>query len=283
MNYVLRKLVCLLFVAFVPCVSAEVVINQVLYDPVNTEAGGEAVELKNIGSSAVDMSGWVIATDSSDKDATLPQNAVLQAGQTYLVADENWTQNKDGTSWRAADYMEKITLGNSNSGVALLSNGTLIDALGWGNASLIKAGLVKGSAASQVLEGWTLLRTQNTGDNAEDFVAVRADFQEGIPVPVTADITISVPQIEVSKSVNLAPEGTLVIKNNGAQEVRVNVVLGDFYYKNLTLPKTQVSANGPLETTILPQSEYKVVLRIDAQNAVPGRYSSTMHVVVVKE
>ena len=43
------------FVLLAPIVSANVVISQVLYDPIGTESGGEAIELRNEGSSAVDI------------------------------------------------------------------------------------------------------------------------------------------------------------------------------------------------------------------------------------
>ena len=70
-HFILAMLTCVTFA------QAEVVIYQVLYDPVGTESGGEAVELKNTGDEPVDVSGWMIATDSSNHDATLPSNTLL--------------------------------------------------------------------------------------------------------------------------------------------------------------------------------------------------------------
>ena len=264
-----------------PLVSANVVINQVLYDPIGTESGGEAVELKNIGSSAVDISGWVIATESSDTDAIVPDNTILSAGDVYLIADENWNSSKDDESWRSADHEERITLGNSDSGVALLANGSVVDAVGWGDAEGIEDNLYEGSPAVLVSPGKTLLRTQDTNDNSEDFVEAVADFQPGIPVPVSADVVISVPSIEVSKSLNLAPEGILSIKNNGDVPVSVKLIFNDLRCKNSTISKSAISLDGPLEFTILAKTEHrsKVSLRIPA-NAVPGKYASTLRVII---
>ena len=108
------KYVILAMLLYVTLAHAEVEVYQVLYDPVGSESGGEAVELKNTGDESVDLSGWILATDSSNHDATLPQNTILLPGRTFLIADERWDENKDNASWRKADYLEIITLGNTN-------------------------------------------------------------------------------------------------------------------------------------------------------------------------
>ncbi len=264
----------------VPSAMASVVINQVLYDPIGAESGGEAVELLNNGASAVDISGWVLKTESSDSDATIPAATVLQPGQAFLVADEGWNTNKDNSTWRSANYEEKITLGNSDSGIALLSNNTIIDAVGWGDEEGIEAGLFKGVPAMMVPVGKALLRITDTEDNSKDFVEAVPDFQDGIPVPITANVTITAPAIEVSKSLSLAPEGTLSIKNNGALAISIKLVFNDFHYKNFTIPKSAISLDGPSEFTIEPFTEHKsiVSLRIP-QNVMPGSYISTLRVI----
>ncbi|VVB81130.1 Lamin Tail Domain protein [uncultured archaeon] len=273
--------ILMLLLMLLPLVSASVVINQVLYDPVATESGGEAVELKNTGSSAVDISDWIIASESSATDATVPDGTILQAGATYLIADEGWGDSKDDKSWRSADHEEKITLGNSDSGIALLSNGTIMDAVGWGDVEGIEESLYEGSPAALVASGKSLLRTQDTNDNSKDFIESVADFQEGIPVPVTADVIISAPVIEISKSLNLAPEGVLSIRNNGAVKVNIKLLFNDFVYKNFTISKTAISLDGPSEFVVEPNAEHKskVSLRIPA-NAVPGKYASTLRVII---
>ncbi|MBI4146575.1 lamin tail domain-containing protein [Candidatus Woesearchaeota archaeon] len=260
-----------------PFASAEVVISQVLYDPVGTESGGEAIELLNRGSVPVDVSGWVLATDSSEKDVTLPLNTILLPGASLLVADEGWSAAKDNSGWRAAQYEEKMTLGNSNSGVSLLANNTVIDSVGWGNSSF-----AKGSPAVHVEPGKSLLRTGFSGDNSRDFIAVVPDFFDGFLVPVTADVSISVPIIEVSKSVDLSPEGTLTVKNNGAVPIQVRLAINDLWFRNNTIGRSAVRVEGGLEFSVAAQSEYRAKVRLDVpSHAVPGRYVSTMRVRVV--
>lgn len=266
-----------------PAAYADIVINQVLYDPLSAESGGEAVELLNTGASAVDISGWVLKTESSDSDATIPAAVVLQPGQSFLVADEGWSSIKDNSSWKSADYEEKMTLGNSDSGIALMFNSAVIDAVGWGDEEAIESGLFEGSPAVMVGVGKALLRTKDSNDNSQDFIETVPDFQEGIPVPVTANVTISAPVIEISKSLNLAPEGTLSIKNNGASAVSIKLVFSDFHFKNSTIPKSAVSLDGPSEFTIEPLTEHKsiVSLRIP-QNVMPGLYTSMLRVITAQ-
>ncbi len=272
----MKNLFLLLMLA--PVVSANVVISQVLYDPVGTESGGEAVELKNEGSSAVDISGWVLATESSATDAAIPQNTVLQPGKTFLITDEGWNSSRDDSSWRSADYEEKITLGNSDSGVALLNNGSVVDAVGWGDEQNIDGNLYEGSPASPVSSGKALLRSQDSDDNSEDFSEAAADFQPGVAVSITANVTITAPVIEISKSLSLNPEGTLSIKNNGDSDVNIKLILNDFHYKDNVIPKNAVLIDS-LEFTVKAKSEHKskVSLRIPA-GAVPGVYTSTLRV-----
>lgn len=261
-------------------VQAGVVINQVLYDPVGTESGGEAVELKNFGSSAVDISGWVLSTESSDADATIPDNTVLQPGAVFLITDEGWDDLKDDSSWKSADYEEKITLGNSDSGIALISGGSVVDAVGWGDEANIENNMYEGSPAAPVSSGRALIRTHDTDDNSEDFVEALADFQDGIPVPVTANVTISLPSIEISPFLDLNPEATLTIRNNGADSVGIKLVFNDFHYKNHTIPKGAVDVDDS-EFTIDAGEKHESKVRLEVPiGSVPGTYTSTLRVII---
>ena len=169
----------LLLIVLSYLVSGDVVISQVLYDPVGSESGGEAVELKNTGISPVDVSGWVLATLSSSSDATLPKDAVIPAGSSYLIADKGWNVSRDNFDWRLADFEEAITLSNSDGGVALIANGKVVDAVGWGDIEGIEEGLFEGSPAVDVGNGKSLFRLKDTGDNSVDFVESDADFLAG--------------------------------------------------------------------------------------------------------
>lgn len=271
----------LFILLFIPFVSAQVVIQQVLYDPVGSESGGEAVELKNFGDSPVDISGWVIATESSASDATLPDGSVISAGGVFLVADKGWSEKRDDLDWRLADLEEPITLGNSDGSVALFDGESVVDAVAWGVVEELESGLFEGSPASPVASGRVLLRLDDSNDNSVDFVESLADFGAGIGVPVTADVSVSFSAVVISKSLKLAPEGILSVKNNGASSVSVRLFFNDFQFKNNTIPKSAVSLDGSSEFVVEPFSEYKAKVRLRIPSSVvPGTYTSTLRVIV---
>jgi len=182
----MKKLILLQLILFLITLKTvvavdNVIISQVLYNPTNTESGGEAVELFNPTSSAIDISGWVLATETSPTDITLP-TAVISGGGYYLVADVGWSVSKDDASWSEADHEEIMTLTNVDAGVAL-SNGTdIIDAVGWGAALGIGSGLYEGTPHGGSNEGEALVRVKNSGsyvdtdNNLNDFVASIPDF-----------------------------------------------------------------------------------------------------------
>jgi len=156
---------------------AQVEISEVLYDPVNTETGGEAVELHNTGLSDVDISGYKIGTESTLNDATLPNGTVIKANSYFLVADVGFSTLKDNPSWPDADYEEAISMSNTNAGVALINtNGTIIDAVGWGDPLQIDAGLFEGTPANHVAQGMSLVRANHSGNNAFDFAESSPDL-----------------------------------------------------------------------------------------------------------
>lgn len=263
-----------LIIALMLCVTfahAEVVVYQVLYDPVGSESGGEAVELKNVGDEPVDLSGWLIATDASDHDAKLPDNALLMPGKTYLVADEKWDEAKDNSSWRKADYLETLTLGNTNGFVALVSANRTIDSVSWGNASA-------GTIAPGVSAGNVIRR------NGAVFEEAPADFFEGIPVALTAEVTLRVPLLEITPSVNLAPEGTLMVRNSGDTPVVITLRVSGLSYKNNTLPSSVVEIDGPETFIVESRGEYRATMKLRVPpKAIPGKYHSTLRVIVSDE
>jgi len=193
---------------FSQAVMAEnLIISQVLYDPSNSESGGEAVEIYNPTSSSVDISGWIISTETSLADATIPQGTILSASGFYLIADVGWSSGRDDLNWPQANHEEAITLANTNAGVALSNGSTIIDAVGWGDSLSIDAGLFEGSPHSGASGGQGLVRINNgsfvdTNNNIVDFISQINNFHNesldtgGSQLQVTAVIGGSKPVIE---------------------------------------------------------------------------------------
>jgi len=178
-----KGIMSILVLLLLPCVSAELVISKVLSDPINTESGGEAVEIKNAGNSSASLAGVVLATTSSMSDAAFP-GQVLLPGERFLIADEGWDEHKDDPQWRSADYTEKITLGNANAGVALIHNETVLDAIGWGE----EEELLEQTPTTPAGPGKCLTRIADSNNNAEDVVEGDCAFFEGIVVMVETAI-----------------------------------------------------------------------------------------------
>ena len=180
----------LALVAMLPTAQAGMVISQVLYDPLGSETGGEAVELRNDGTAAANISNWVLASEASATDATIPADTTLAPGATYLIADAGWSTAKDNPLWRVADREETITLSNKDSGVALKdAAGTIIDAVGWGDAAEIKQGMSEGSPATPVAAGKALVRSKDTNNNIADFSEAEPSFFSGETLVLVVNVT----------------------------------------------------------------------------------------------
>jgi len=205
----LKKIILLLmgvFMAGNAFALDHVIITEVLYDPANTDSGGEAVQIFNPTASPVNIAGWVLKTKTSAADATIPYETILQPNTHYLIADAGWSANKDNSSWPDADHEEAITLANTDAGVALASNTTVVDAVGWGNQANIPPGLFEGTPAGAAAGGKSLQRKQadngyaDSGNNSADFVESTPSFNANTSfssiLTIEAIITGAMPIIE---------------------------------------------------------------------------------------
>lgn len=172
-----------------------IVISEVLYDPINSETGGEAVMLYNPGITPINISGWVLATETSPSDAILPSNALIMPNSYYLVADAGWSSLKDNASWPDANHEETITLTNLDAGISLMNGIIIVDSVGWGNPANINPGLFEGIPANGTPPGKSLRRKfdsnyADTDNNANDFFASTPSFagQQVIPNGNTIEI-----------------------------------------------------------------------------------------------
>ncbi len=162
--------VLVLTILLLPVVNA-VRIEEIYYDPVGTESGGEAVVLFNPDNSTLDLSGWVLKTETSVTDVTLSLESFISPYGYFLISDVNWDINKDNSDWNSADHEEAMTLGNSDSGIELFDfEFNSVDKVGWGNSVEIEDGMFESNPALQVSSGMSLKRVQDTNDNFVDFI-----------------------------------------------------------------------------------------------------------------
>lgn len=224
------KQICMLFVLLLPCVSADVVVSKVLSNPTNTESGGEAVEIMNMGNGSVELSGVVLATSASMTDATLPAVWLLP-GERFLIADEGWDEHKDDPDWRSADHEEKITLGNEDAGVALMRDGAVLDVVGWGE----EEELLEHTPTSAAGEGVCLLRVADTDNNGDDFIEGACGLFDGTVVLVETVVEEGFSAWFVNENDSVRAGEPLVVRASGP-----GIVL--FAGRNVSL----VEVNGSL-------------------------------------
>ena len=226
----------LIILLIIPCVNAEVKINKVLYNPIKTESGGEAIEIINQGEQIINIENWTIKTPSSETDAVLPDET-LMPGQAFLITDEGWNKSKDNPDWRNADYEEKITLKNTNGGVALKNNkGIPVDSISWGAENFGKK--VKG-----VKEGKCLVREEET------FIEEECDFFKENIVKIQAKIE------EEFKawltSLKIKPGKKIIVRANKP---------GNITFRNKTIQLTEKNNTyyAEINTTGLLAGTYKI-------------------------
>ena len=215
-----------LFLLFAQIISAQVVIKEVLYDPVDSETTGEAVLLYNEGSSSVDVSDWVLATESSSTDATLPQGMSISPGGYLLIADSGFSLNKYNSSWPDADYEEAISLSNSDAGVALKNGDVIVDAVGWGNPLNIEEGLYEGTPHLGTIEGESLRRDADTNDNSIDLHTTTPIFYTTQPEYNPLELVLNL-EVNITSVLEILSLKILADDNSSKEGVQIIPVLDD--------------------------------------------------------
>lgn len=272
-----------------------VVISEVLYDPAGTESGGEAVEIYNPTNDSIDISGWTIRTESSSADATIPDSTTLASGGYYLIADSGWSTMRDDLSWEEADHEEAITMYNTDSGIALVElNGTIIDAVGWGNSTGIPEELYELEPAAHVASGKSLVRIDvDSDDNINDFTESNVEFKnstsetveinnsEEVVLEVEVENTApSVSSIAISDDDTLVEGFQVIPEAGGTRVVDVfvnvsdldgvdNIEFVEIVFRNNTITMTQ--QNNLSNTT----AKYTGTIDMDYYDAA-GEYNVTV-------
>ncbi len=268
------------------CAADNVIISEVLYDPSGTETGGEAVEIYNPTANSVDISGWVLATESSSKDVTIPDGTFIGTHSFYLIADTGWNSLRDNLSWPEADYEEAITLSNTNAGVALVdANGTTIDAVGWGDSASIGAGLFEGMPSAHVSEGNSLVRTNLEGDtdnNSADFSEADPDLQNNNAGAIIEDNSSTSIEIGVDVENNPPSVNTVTImtdEDSSAEGVQVMPVPEGTKNVVLSADVTDVDGTEPIVIAEITGPETimtATLVKVQDINSTTARYNTTI-------
>lgn len=245
--------------------SGNVVISEVYYDPAGSESGGEFIELYNPTSASIDISGFVIATESSMTDVIVGPGVVLGAGEYYLVADTGWSTLKDNLAWPAANLEDTLTMAGDDSGIALFDSlGNRVDAVGWGQSAAIADGLYEGLPASDAAEGKSLARVLDTGSNL-------ADFEESDPTPGIGVLSADGQSADGGDNdSSLMPGQMVMLVNVLSKEINItNITLDDdddtsFGFQVLPIPGSNrtVYVNATVSTNYYDPADLNVTLRL---------------------
>ena len=150
--------------------AAQVVINEVLYDPEGSDTGLEFVELLNCGRYGVLLTGWVLETGNGahPDDWTVEWIGgdldYLEPGQMFVIGEVDVLP--------APDYATPLDLQNGPDGVRLTDGVDPVDVVGWGEPLFQE--YYEGQPAVDAPSGLSLARSPDCfdhGDNALDFVA----------------------------------------------------------------------------------------------------------------
>ncbi len=160
------------------------VINEVLYDGLQSETDGEAfVEL--YGTPGADISLYQVllinGADGSETDRiTLPMNSIIPEDGIFVIADLKTNSNNE-TYVANADFLDQFDPQNGPDGFQLVDReGKLVDSLVYGEAAVEKSkkglALGEGAFAADVAGGHSLSRENgiDSDNNAEDFIDLDA-------------------------------------------------------------------------------------------------------------
>lgn len=159
----------IMYVIFLPYVSAELQIHQVLYDPAGTDTGYEWVELYNNGNDVVSLDNYSVyfsrASNGSSWDLIFDgsvKGGSILAEDYYVIGDEK----------TLADVIVPLSLQNTKGAIKLIKkgddlSGEIIDLIGYGDVPI---DYYLGSPAKLVGSGQSLKRISDTENNGIDFV-----------------------------------------------------------------------------------------------------------------
>lgn len=167
----MKKLLLIIAIALLLSQIVQAVrIEEIYYDPINSETNGEALVLFNPENENVDISNWTIRSHKLAIDITIPENTKIKANNYFLITDKGWDEGKDNKEWPSSDYEEALSLGNTDYGIGLYDkNEQLIDKVGWGKKENIENNMYYLNPASKVITGNSLLRISDTNNNSNDF------------------------------------------------------------------------------------------------------------------
>jgi len=158
---------------------AVLLINEVMYHPVENEGTNEWIELYNPSSEPIDITGWTLADeketdrlqadpDHGDGTTVIPPEGYAIVTDIGTTVYETFSVDENAVRLSVDDStLCGYGLNNEQEKILLMDpTGTLIDAIEWGK----DYDDVPGTPAPLVAEGSSLARVQDTDNSSMDFV-----------------------------------------------------------------------------------------------------------------
>ncbi|MFT6817684.1 MAG: phosphatidylserine/phosphatidylglycerophosphate/cardiolipin synthase-like enzyme [Myxococcota bacterium] len=116
----------------------EIVLNEAM--PAPESGGDEWVELVNVGTAEIDLSGWTLSDNGGSGNVLFPQGFILPGGRAVVLADVGADLSVfPGSVWQASS---RLSLNNSNETITLYDSFGLERAqMGWGTRTSADGGI----------------------------------------------------------------------------------------------------------------------------------------------
>jgi len=191
-----------------PC--AQVVINEVFYDPVGSDTGGEFVELLNCGRVGVALGGWTVETGNGANPDDWTVEWIgddfdhLGPGEFFLIGESDVLP--------APDFVTPLDLQNGPDGVRVTDGEMEIDVVGWGEPLFSE--YYEGTPAGDVPSGSSLARSPDCYDHDDNF-----SDMEAAPIPTPG--ARNAPEIDLA--IEIVHAGPVVLDESSPVALRLTV------------------------------------------------------------
>lgn len=219
----LLALAICLYAALPAHTSAQVVINEFLYDASGADTDREYIELLNIGSAPVDLSQWKINDGSNHALNVPPKNGgtgsiTLQPGGYMLLVDNatDFLAAHAGISGTVIDTV--LSLGNTSVTVVLLDeSGAVADSVAY---SKDQGAAGDGNSLQRIGEQWVAANpTMNTANTTASAPLAGDSSGSGNPTSTPSAGTNTAPSAHAPVSSYVAPPEPQVFADAGSDRI----------------------------------------------------------------
>ena len=255
-------------------IADHVVISEI-YPNAKDETNSEWFELYNPTSSPIDMSGWsfgrITSAGNKHTDGTFPEGTTIPAHGYFLVGDN--TLLADNTAWPSPDYVESLTIANSDGCYFVENSDGYVDKVAWGSNTYGEGNpFPTNPGEGKSLERKSSATHDETGGNGYDTDSNTSDFYiRSSPQPQNSSSPTEAPLVQASNYLETwSRDGVFEEIEEGA--TRVPETSG-FHEGGTVVEEGTVSSGSPANLDANDQ----VYFEVDAAFAEGGARTETLH------